>query len=179
MNCTNCGNPINPGDAFCSNCGVPVSGSVSDNKSYQAGAELSSPTYSPVPAAAYSVDPQKAFTTLAGKIRTSCTIWTVIGIYQIVIGVFLLFFGYGLLSLILGIWNLVQSSKNRKTAAAFLTNPVGIVDYYESSKSSTIIGIIINLVFGAVFGVFGSLYELSVDNYVLSHRDAFKALENR
>ena len=126
-----------------------------------------------------SVDPDIALRTLTSKLRTSANLWTAIGIYQIFMGIILLIFGYGVLSLILGIWNIVQSSKARKNAAYFQSNPVGIVSFFEAGKSSTIIGVIVNLVFGAIFGVIGSIYDLSIDNYVLSHRDAFAALERR
>lgn len=124
-----------------------------------------------------SADPNTALRTLTSKLKTSATIWTAIGIYQIVAGVFLLIFGYGLLSIILGIWNIVQSSKARKNAEYFQRNPVGIVSFFEANKSSSIIRLIINLVFGAIIGVIGSIYDLSINNYVLSHRDAFAALE--
>ena len=77
-----------------------------------------------------SVDPDIALRTLTSKLRTSANIWTAIGIYQIFMGIILLIFGYGVLSLILGIWNIVQSSKARKNAAYFQSNPVGIVSFF-------------------------------------------------
>ena len=126
-----------------------------------------------------SVDPNAALMTLTSKLRTSATIWTLVGIYQIIMGVFLLIIGYGLLSLGLGIWNIIQASKSRRNADYFQANPVGIVNTFEAGKSMTIIFLFINFFFGAVFGFIGSIYDLTVDDYVLSHRDAFEALERR
>ena len=195
MFCRNCGNQVPNGSTYCAGCGSslrmapavglsnpgaggygnPGAGGYSNSNAY-------GNNYAPNSGYAnqgLSVDPDIALRTLTSKLRTSANLWTAIGIYQIFMGIILLIFGYGVLSLILGIWNIVQSSKARKNAAYFQSNPVGIVSFFEAGKSSTIIGVIVNLVFGALFGVIGSIYDLSIDNYVLSHRDAFAALERR
>ena len=80
-----------------------------------------------------SVDPDIALRTLTSKLRTSANLWTAIGIYQIFMGIILLIFGYGVLSLILGIWNIVQSSKARKNAAYFQSNPVDYTIPYATN----------------------------------------------
>ena len=195
MFCRNCGNQVPNGSTYCAGCGsslrmapaVGLSNPGAGGYGNPGAGSYSNPNaygnnYAPNSGYAnqgLSVDPDIALRTLTSKLRTSANIWTAIGIYQIFMGIILLIFGYGVLSLILGIWNIVQSSKARKNAAYFQSNPVGIVSFFEAGKSSTIIGVIVNLVFGAIFGVIGSIYDLSIDNYVLSHRDAFAALERR
>lgn len=179
MFCQNCGNQVPDGAAYCGSCGASMGMKPMGGYDFQNARGNGYASYGAYGNERLSVDPNTALRTLTSKLRTSANIWTAIGIYQIVVGLMLLIFGYGLLSLILGIWNIVQSSKARKNAAYFQANPVGIVSFFEAGRTSTIIGVIINLVFGAIFGVIGSVYDLSVNNYVLSHRDAFAALKRR
>lgn len=190
MFCPNCGTQIQEGASFCTACGsrVQTQGSVAGNSNtsmrspdpgtaggYSRGFDESS--YN-----GYRTDgiydyPSEVLETLISKLRTSATIWTVVGIFQVIMGVFTLFFGYGLFSLALGVWNLVQSSKQKKNALYFRTNPVGIVPFFEGSKTMTIVFLVLNLVFGAFFGVIGSVYDLTIDQYVLTNRNAFLELE--
>ena len=115
--------------------------------------------------------------TLISKMKTSSGIWIGIGIYQLVVGAFTLMLGYGVMSIILGIWNIVQSSKQKKTRLSFAQNPVGIVSYFEKNKTSTIVFVFLNLFFGAFLGVVGSVYDLTVNSYALNNRDTFRRIE--
>lgn len=104
------------------------------------------------------------------KIRTSATIWTIIGIFQIVFGMMMIILGYGFLAIIMGIWNLVQAGKKRRNADFFQKDHSNIVNFYESQTVMLIVFAALNLIFGAIFGVIGSIYDLSVRGYVLAHR---------
>ena len=155
MFCRNCGNQVPNGSTYCAGCGsslrmapaVGLSNPGAGGYGNPGAGSYSNPNaygnnYAPNSGYAnqgLSVDPDIALRTLTSKLRTSANIWTAIGIYQIFMGIILLIFGYGVLSLILGIWNIVQSSKARKNAAYFQSNPVGIVSFFEAGKSSTII----------------------------------------
>lgn len=125
-----------------------------------------------------SVDPQAALQQVTKRMQSSGTFWLLIGIYQLIVGVVTLFVGYGIFPIAVGIWNLINSSKQKKMAAEYAENPIGIVAAYESSKTMTIVFIFVNLFLGAGLGVLGSIYDLTTCNYVTSHKDAFSALED-
>ena len=113
---------------------------------------------------------QSVLDTAVKKIRTSATIWKIIGIFQIVLGVMLIFLGYGFLTIIMGIWNIVQAGKRRKNADFFQKDHSNIVNHYEAQTVMLIVFAALNLIFGCIFGVIGSIYDLSVRGYILSHR---------
>lgn len=104
------------------------------------------------------------------KVRTSATIWKTIGIFQIVIGIMLIIIGYGFLTIIMGIWNVVQAGKRRKNADYFQKDHSNIVNFYEAQTIMLIVFAVLNLIFGGIFGVIGSIYDLSVRGYILAHR---------
>ncbi len=104
------------------------------------------------------------------KLNVSATIWLIIGIYQIVVGIPLACVGYGLLTLGLGIWNLVQVNTMKKNITFFQQNPHELVPYYEGESTKIIIFLFLNLFLGAFFGVIASIYELTTKNYILNHR---------
>ena len=110
------------------------------------------------------------------KMKTSANIWAIIGIYQIIVGFITLLIGYGVVVLILGIWNLVQSGNKRKSAKRYAKRPVGILAENGSGASAAIM-VLVNLFLGAVLGAIGSIYDFTVHNYVSSNREIFKAIE--
>ena len=85
--------------------------------------------------------------------------------------------GYGVACIGLGIWNIVQSTNERKLANRFLQYPVGIYDYYDRQNQSIILALVINLIFGSVIGVIGAFVEMSIRNYVIAHRDELRVVE--
>ena len=126
-----------------------------------------------------SVDPDAALNILLRKMKTSRTIWIVLSIYMIIVGIATAFAGYGFFPIGLAIWNLYQCSRNKKTAEQWERTPVGIVSAYETDKIVPVIMVFINLIFGAFFGMIGSIYNLSINDYVIDHKDAFYELERR
>ena len=121
------------------------------------------------PYAAGYGSPMSVVSTLTGKWRTSATIWTVIGVCQIISGLFTLLLAIGIAPLALGIWNIVQASKLRNAARQFQANPAGILRYADSN-SNGVLELIINFIFGAFFGIIGAIFDISSENYAKAHR---------
>ncbi|MBR3861900.1 MAG: zinc-ribbon domain-containing protein [Oscillospiraceae bacterium] len=165
--CSQCGTQNTEGARFCRNCGQGIDST-----------DITVPMTRAVPAQQnMDMTEQQTLSTLLSKMKTSSGIWTGIGIYQLVAGLATLMLGYGVLSIILGIWNIVQSSKEKKTRLEFEKNPVGIVAYFERNRTSTIVFVFLNLFFGAFLGVIGSVYDLTVNSYALNSRDTFDRIE--
>ena len=159
--CGKCGNQIPDGVKFCNKCGASTSPGAAPN-----------PNAAPNPGAAYTGNAPAAedlLTKLSERVKISAVIWLVIGILQILSGVFIL----------VGAWNIYVAIKNMQYSKNILTNPVGIVAGQES-MTFHIIGLVINLVFGAIIGVGGSLYDLfCVRALVMDNKNAFLELEQR
>jgi hypothetical protein len=122
--------------------------------------------------------PNQATAAIARRNRTSASIWTVIGILQILIGLPLLLIGYGVVLIIIGIWNLYVSSTKRKMAQQIesCNHPqtgAAIVNAFDRSLAMTVIFIFINLIFGGVIGVIGNLYDLGTRSEVMRNKLMF------
>jgi len=106
--------------------------------------------------------------TVLGKMHTSYILWLVLGICQIV-------FGFWLITpLIIGIWNIVQTNKMKQNIDFFRKYPEGIVNFFASQENMCVLQLIINLVFGGIVGVIGSIYDLTICSYVKKHRSALE-----
>ena len=124
------------------------------------------------PQAAYAQSygsPMAVVSTLVGKWRTSATIWTIIGVIQILTGLFTILLAIGIAPLALGIWNIVQASKMRNAANQFSSNPAGILRYADACNNG-VLELIINFIFGAFFGIIGAIFDISTENYAKAHR---------
>ena len=120
--------------------------------------------------AVYS-DPSGVVGQVLSKMSTAATVWMVIGILQIVLGVCELCMGYGAIVIAIGIWNIVNSNKKKKNAEYFRKYPVGIYSYYEPLMTTNIIFLCLNLFLGSFIGIVGSIYDIALRSYVMSHRD--------
>ena len=162
MFCTNCGKENDSDAEFCAQCGakLQVSTSVgvqSDYFSWQHNQGTS-----------INMD---VVTTVLKKMETSCTIWMVISILQIIIGIGTLCVGYGIFTLALGIWNITQTSKERKNKEYFKDHPEEIYPYFEPREGALIATLLLNLFLGAVIGCICMAYELSIRSYVIKHKN--------
>ena len=111
------------------------------------------------------MDLQTASKTLSEREKIAAIIWLVIGIGQCLSGVLI----------ISGAWNIYAAITRFKQSKAVLTPWKGIVSNYDSWMTNIIIGLVINLVFGGVIGVAGSLYDMfAVRNFVLSNKQVFE-----
>lgn len=191
--CNQCGTPLDDSVGFCPNCGAPAvmpgSRNISpqppqSNPPYYNGGYPGNMGYPGAPVNAerpstpvnvgspnYGGNAMAVVSSITGKMRTSSTIWMIIGILQIITGVLTFCLGYGILALCLGIWNVVQSNTKRKNAARFDQNPTGIVNYFEANGTMLVVFLFLNLFLGALFGVIGSIYDLTVRSSALSQRN--------
>ncbi len=182
--CNQCGTPLDDSVGFCPNCGAPTVMPGSRNNSpqppkpnppYYNGGYSGNMGYPGAPVNVgrpnYGGNAMAVVSSITRKMRTSSTIWMIIGILQIITGVLTFCLGYGILALCLGIWNVVQSNTKRKNAARFDQNPTGIVNYFESNGTMLVVFFFLNLFLGALFGVIGSIYDLTVQSSALSHRN--------
>lgn len=114
---------------------------------------------------------REVFETVLRKMNVSCTLWLILSIVMIICGVLSLCVGYGICPILLGIWNIVQISKERKSIEYFRSNPNGMVEYFDAQQTSLIIAFFVNLLFGAVIGVAGIVYDMFTRSYVMEHKD--------
>lgn len=126
----------------------------------------------------YQYDPVGTVDTLVMKMRSLSTAWMVIGIIQIIIGTVGLCVIAGLAPLVMGIYNVVQSSKLRKQAESFQQWPVGIVRFFEARETSVIVILILNIFFGLIFGIVGSILEFTTKSYAMDHREDLRLAED-
>ena len=54
--------------------------------------------------------------------------------------------------------------------------PVAIISRYEC-PSPIVVALIYNLIFGGIIGIVGSLYEISIRNFVLNNKTEFEQAE--
>lgn len=107
---------------------------------------------------------KKVSTQLAEKEKLAAIIWLVIGIMQVLTG----------LCIIAGAWNIYASITRFKQAEAVKNPWPGLVNAYDKWMTNIIIGMIINLVFGGVIGVAGSLYDMfAVRQFVMNNKEVF------
>jgi len=103
--------------------------------------------------------------TLSAREKIAAIIWLIIGICQCLSCVFI----------ISGAWNIYASITRFKQAKLVLTPWPGIVNNYDKWISSIIYGIVINVLFGGLIGVAGSIYDLvAIRGYVLSNKAVFE-----
>lgn len=108
---------------------------------------------------------QNVSKTLSEREKLSAIIWLVIGILQVLSIAFF----------VSGAWNIYAAITRFKQAQAVLNPWKGIVKSYDNWMSNIIIGLVINLIFGGMFGVLGSLYDMfAVRGYVLSNRKVYE-----
>ena len=143
--CTHCGKELFDEAVICPGCGCAVSTE---------------------PAQAKQADLVRK---LSEKVKTNAIIWLVIGILQVLAGVF----GQWLI-LIVGVLNIVSSVQDMNYSKQLPENPTGIIQKFEP-LTGPIITLVYNLIFGGVVGVVGSIYYfVGIRNFVMENRAAFE-----
>ena len=147
--CTHCGKELLDEAVFCPGCGCTTNYKRTE-----------------------SVDGKALLNTLSQRINTNGIIWLVIGILQILGGIF-----YNWFLLIVGVLNLVSSIQGMKYSKTVLENPAGIVAKYEPLTGPIII-LVYNLVIGGVIGVVGSIYYfVAIRSFVMENKQFFTSLD--
>ncbi len=176
MICKNCGSIANNDDRFCPNCGVELNSVVADDASTEEA-------YAVIHSSGNRIDDANlsqalsVYYTFFNKLETVATIWLVIGIIQLVIGVITLFFCYGALAIVLGIWNIVQSTRTRNNAKYFKRTSKGAVSYVDRS-SSGVAALILNILFGCIIGIIPAAMDVSAISYGKKNRRFIALVEN-
>lgn len=147
--CTHCGKELLDEAVICVGCGCSVG-------------EQNNQT----------VDETTLLNTLSQRLNINGIIWLVIGILQILGGIFINWF-----LLIVGVLNIISSIQDMQYSKTLLENPTGIVAKFEP-LTGPIITLVYNLVIGGVIGVVGSIYYfLAIRNYVMENKQYFASLD--
>lgn len=169
--CSYCGARLNDGDSFCTSCGNEI-----PRTQIQVVDPVQPINYGNIqrsgPYVNNEINPDYALSVylqFLSKLDTAATTWMVIGIIQIVIGFFTLIFCYGVVPIILGIWNITQSSKSRRSVNYLRGTSKGAVQFIDSN-SSGVAALVINIIFGALIGVIAAAMDMSARNFGKSHR---------
>ncbi len=152
--CTHCGKELLDEAVICVGCGCAVDGRNTQTFSNQ------------------SVDGTELLNILSQRLNTNGIIWLVIGILQILGGIFINWF-----LLIVGVLNIISSIRDMQYSKTLLEKPTGIVAEFKPTVGP-IITLVYNLVIGGVIGVVGSIYYfLAIRNYVMENRQFFASLD--
>lgn len=153
--CTHCGKELLDEAVICTNCGCKAS--------YQ-NTQSSNSVFT---------DTTALLNTLSQRLNTNAIIWLVIGILQILGGIFIDWF-----LLIVGVLNIISSVQDMNYSKTLSENSTGIVAKFEP-LTGPIITLIYNLVIGGVIGVIGSIYYFfAIRNFVMENKETFESLDN-
>ena len=146
--CTHCANELQDAAVICPKCGCPVA------------------------ATAKSTDDQ-LLQQLACRVNTNGIIWTVIGVIQILMGLF-----WNWWILIVGVLNIITGIRDINRSQQLPKDPRGIVREH-TPIAGAIITLIYNVVVGAFIGVIGSIYYfIAIRGMVMENKDQFIGIEN-
>ena len=99
------------------------------------------------------------------KLKTSFLVWIGVFAYLLIVGIVMCFVGYGILMLAMIVVNLIfalKVSKFRKRIESGEADVKEIYSFYESLYRRDKAFIVVNLLCGGLFGVIGTMYEMSV-----------------
>lgn len=145
--CTKCGNEMLDEAVVCVKCGCAV-----NNTATSVGCRS-----------------RDLLRQLSDRVRIDGIIWLVIGILQVLMGLF-----WNWILLIIGALNIVTAVQDLNYSKTVLESPMGIVEKFRP-LTGPIITLVYNLIFGGVIGVAGSIYYLiGVRDFVLKNEAAFK-----
>ncbi len=152
--CTHCGKELLDEAVICVGCGCPVAGQHTQTVTGQ------------------PADGATLINTLAQRLNTNGIIWLVIGVLQILGGIFLNWF-----LLIVGVLNIISSVQDMKYSKTLVEKPTGIIAKFEPI-TGPVITLVYNLVIGGVIGVIGSIYYfVAIRNYVMENKQFFASLD--
>lgn len=153
--CPQCGSEMNEKTVVCIKCGcaIPNTDTYRDGK---------------------TIENDSIVRGVSQRIKINGIIWVVIGITQILWGLFVNWY-----VLVVGVMNIVSAVQDLNYSRLFPQNPVGIVDKVKPLVSSIVV-LAYNLFFGGVIGVTGSVYYLvAVRGYVVENEKLFLEIENQ
>ena len=140
------------------------------------------------------VYPETPLEKLRSKLKVEMIIWIVIASLQICLALWYFLIadslssysytrdsvgGYifcGITLLIVAFINYIASYKRYKTRNRIKQTPTCIVEEY-SPIAGFVVNLIYNVLFGGIFGIVGSIYGLTVRNYVMKYKNYFISIE--
>jgi len=153
--CTHCGKELFDEAVICVGCGC----AVGDKSGIGAGHLFGGGTV--------------LLNTLSQRVNTNGIIWLVIGVLQILGGLFINWF-----LLIVGTLNILSSVQDMQYSKTLQEDPAGIVEKYEP-VAGPVITLVYNLVFGGIIGVVGSIYYfVQIRGFVMQNKEAFSTMTN-
>lgn len=148
--CSHCGKELFDEAIMCPGCGCPT----------------------PVSTGAAQGTGDTLLKKLSERYNMNGIIWLVIGIVQVLAGIFA-----NWLFLIVGVLNIISSVQDMSYSKTILENPTGIVEKVKPLTGPIII-LVYNLVVGGVIGVIGSIYYLvAIRSFVLENETSFVQME--
>lgn len=150
--CTHCGKELLEEAVICPGCGCAVEGA----------------SVAAVSGVTDTADASVLLRKLSERVKTNAVIWLVIGILQILGGIFIEWF-----LLIVGVLNIISSVQDMNYSKTVLENPAGIIAKFEPMVGP-IITLVYNLVIGGVIGVAGSIYYfVAIRSFVMENKMTF------
>lgn len=142
--CTHCGKELFDEAVICPGCGCPTGRAFTQTKRTDLVQKLSE------------------------KVKINAIIWLVIGILQVLAGIF-----GGWFILIVGVLNIIYSVQDMDYSKALPENPTGIVQKFEP-LTGPIVTLVYNLIFGGIVGAVGSIYYfVSIRSFVMENKTSF------
>ncbi len=119
---------------------------------------------------------KRYFERVSGFMIGSLILWIVIIIYQLFVGIISIFWGYGVATLLLMVYNLIGCIRYIKTIHVIRecetkAQAAAAVNYFERQIPFCWIFLFINLIFGGVLGFAGNLYDLILAYRVKKKKD--------
>ena len=153
--CTHCGRELLDDAVVCMGCGCSVqakNGFALDNNFNLSRQENST-----------------LLKTLSQRLNINGVIWLVIGVLQIILGIFV-----NRVLFVVGFLNIVSGCMNMSYSKTVLTDQSEIIKKIEP-LAGPIITLIYNVIFGGIIGVVGSIYYLTaIRGYVMENRNCFE-----
>ncbi len=161
--CSHCGKELLDEAVICPGCGCPAQANYFQQNNMNSHQINNANSY---------VDISILLNTLSQRVNTNGIIWLIIGILQILGGIFI-----NWLLLIVGVLNIVSSIQDMNYSKTLLENPKGLVSKFEP-LTGPIITLVYNVVIGGVIGVVGSIYYfVAIRSYVMENKVIFQSLD--
>ena len=176
--CSKCGKQILDEAVICVHCGCAVNNAFSNRNSEKEKEE----------------EYEDALNRLENKLHTTNTWWTVIYCIQFAIAalifiagiftcieeeefaIFPIYIVASMVFFLIGVFNLSMTQKSVEFLNRIKREPTKIVEYFEPAGGA-ITDLILNILFGFIFGMVGSILHLCTRSFVMNNRRTFKEIE--
>lgn len=157
-NCPRCGTSYNNTATFCSKCGA----NLTENIKFRQNKQM--PTYEEKLDIMFN-DAQYCIATISKREKTSCKIWIITAVIQIILSIICFPFPFWIAAL-LNIWR--ASSRNKLSKLVLLPNKE-LISKYDSVQYG--LTWIYNILLGGLIGIVGCIYDERTRAYVHGNRN--------